>query len=196
MKSGPVEQRLVPRHPDPGATFLRGGKELGLLLGSIVPSHQGLVEETSYYDPNDGSTMSYRVDRMTLVPHIAISGTRAEEFREWAIAALDCWTMDQSFALARRALESGDVDDMVDALLVLFISCPPAALITDAWIELALEFLRHEDADVRDSAVAGAFFGFWRHPMIQAEIGKMLEHDPSEAVRSRAAVLEKGWRTS
>lgn len=190
----PEEQRLVPRHRDPGVAFLSVEYDLlGLELWSISPSHNIWDQETVFCDPRDGSRISYRVDRLTYVPHVAISGGRAGEFRDWAIATLDCWTESELFELAEKTLAVGDVDDIVDALLVLFISCPPIARITDSWVSLALEFLRHEDPDVRDSAVVGSFFGFWRDSRIQEEIDHMLKCDPSEAVRSRAAIVQKGW---
>lgn len=173
---------------------MRVEKDLGLGLWSIVPSHEGLTRETTFYDREDGSRISCRVERVTRVPHVAMSGPRTDEFRAWTLSVLDCWTETEMFDAARRALGAREVDDMVDALVVLFISCPPVALLTASWIELALEFLRHEDADVRDSAVAGAFFGFWRDRGIQEEIETMFQHDPSEAVRRRAAVLREGWR--
>lgn len=189
----PDELRVVPRDPDSGVKFLQVEHDLGIWLRSIAPSHSIWAEEVVFFDLQDGSRIARRVDVLTSVPHVAMWGPRAGAFREWAVSALDCWTEREMFLSAREALRHGDVDDLVDALLVVFISCPPTKEISQPWVSLALEFLRHEEPDVRDSAVVGTFFGFWRNPRVQAAIDDILVRDPSEAVRARAAILQKGW---
>ena len=112
------------------------------------------------------------------------------EIRDWCVSHLDCWLEEEIFETVTKTLRGHDIDEIVDALVVFFISCPPSGLITNAWTDLALQLLRHHDDDVRDSAVAGAFFGFWRSQRIRERIEEIVRNDSSSAVRTRAKVLQ------
>lgn len=181
--------RGVPRAPDSATKFLTAEKDLGVFLATIVPRSPELLEEVAYFDASDGSQISLRRDRVTYTPHVLSVGARAAEFHQWATTRLDCWPAEEILAEAAIQLRGNDIDGLVDAAVVLFISAPPVRDMGPRWLQLALEFFEHADGDVRDAAVAGAHFRLWEAPEVRYKIEAIAKADPSEVVRANARVL-------
>lgn len=185
--------RAVPRVEDHVAAFLTE-KDLGVFLATIVPRSPELLEEVAYLDISDGSQISLRRDCVTFTPHVLCDGARAAEFHAWAMRELDCWTNEEIFAEADRQLSGADIDGIIDVAVVMFISAPPLFTLDSRWLGLAWKFFGHPDADVRDAALAGTYFRLWESPEVQSRVELISRDDPSEMVRTNAAVLLNAMR--
>lgn len=197
MNDEHMELRAVPKDHDIQSQFLDAAAALNLQLAGITPTAPELAEEIAYYDLSDGSRISLRRDRITSITHILCQGMRAQEFLEWTMHHIECWTRREALAALATEIEAKDIDGIVDQTIILFMTWPGADKCEDdkSFLELANQLFEHLDPDVRDTAIVGAFFGAWRNTKIQEAIRVLELHDPAAKVRQRAALFARTLRT-
>ncbi|MCB9647447.1 MAG: HEAT repeat domain-containing protein [Deltaproteobacteria bacterium] len=183
--------RLVPRVDDAEQAFMAAMDELDWLLIEVKPRDEesGQSFEMIYGDESSGDVATF-TQHMTLgLRIIAVTGPRSDEVADLLRERLDAWPRQAMLELWARGVAEDDVDDRVDAVLLLGVCAPAtedpelASPIQDA--------LEDANEDVRNAAIVAVTFPGWER------FRPMLEHiaanDPDEVARQRAQLVLKNW---
>ena len=183
--------RIIPKLEKPLAPLTRMALERGWDLEKAVPRNTAEQRDGEYVFllPKAEVYVSLHEDLLPGIKFYAVLGKEKEGVAKFLREEVDHWTESELFSWWDRAVESGDVDDKVDAVLHLGINTPevPSA----DYVDRIKAGLSDPDKDVRNAAVVGAAYADWR--VFREDLERIIASDADEKARERATFILNGW---
>jgi len=183
--------RIIPKIEKPLAPLARMASERAWDLEKAVPRSPAEQRdgEYIYHLAKSEVRIILRDDLLPGIKFYVVLGREKEGVAKFLRREVEHWTEPELFSWWDRAVESGDVDDKVDAVLHLGINTPEEP--NDEYVERIKAGLADPDKDVRNAAVVGVAYADWR--VFREDLERIIASDPDEKARERATFVLNGW---
>jgi hypothetical protein len=184
--------RRVPRVEDPSFEFRQVAIDLGWLLKEVrdPEPEAGKWLEYVFLDEASGTGVYCIAHQIVGFWYVTAHGPREVEVAALLSERLNCWTDPEMFTLWDQGVANDDVDDRVDAVLLLGVSAPMQPEL--GYQERLLAALGDDDSDVRNAAVQATTCRGW--PVFRPVLERLRDEDVDEVVRQRASIILENWR--
>jgi hypothetical protein len=187
-----TDLRLAPRAPDPFTPYtdLAGKEDWHLRKATVKEPASHRAGEIEYEVPGKQTRVRLRDDPSSGLRYFMITGPQAEDTAALLRAAVACYTHEELLAWWDQGVATDDVDDRVDAILVLGTNAPPCP--DERYTTRIRAALRDPDHDVRNAAVVAAAYTEWLD--LLPDLERVADEDSDEAARARAAYVAGAWK--
>jgi hypothetical protein len=183
--------RIVPKVEKPLAPLTRMAMARGWHLKKAVPRNpeEPSNGEFKFHVPEGDGWVILRDDIYAGIKFIAVLGNNKEAIGADIRNEFEHWTELELFSWWDRAVETGDADDKVDAVLFLGVNTPEQQVA--GYVDRIRAALGDGDKDVRNAAVAAVAYADWR--VFCEDLEQVVASDADDAARERATMILNGW---
>jgi hypothetical protein len=183
--------RIVPKGEQPLVVLTQMAMDRRWLLKKALTRNASERKngEYEFLVPEGDSRVILRDDVSVGIKFYTVLGEKREALAAEIRKEVEHWTELELLSWWDRAVESGDTDEKVVA--VLFLGVGATEHPQPEYVQRIKEGLLDADKDVRSAAVAAVAYANWR--LFWDDLLQIVASDPSAAARQRAAAIIDDW---